>query len=123
MAGKPPRRDEYGIAPEREACSPRVSRQPDPRRARDPPPLRRADRNRRSLDVRARLDLDKGDRTASLGDEIDFAARHDKPAIENLVALEAQQHRGDLLRLEPEQMSAAPTLGPLNPAFASHRRR
>ena len=80
MPGKAPGRDEYGVASKGEAGRPRVPRQPDPRGSRNSPPLRRADRNRGDLEISARFDLDKGDRSAPSRDEIDFAARYQQTA-------------------------------------------
>jgi hypothetical protein len=88
MTGKPAGRDEYGVAAKGQARRPRVSRQPHPRRPRDPALFGRADRNRGDLNVRAGLDLDEGDRAASFGDEVDLAAGNDEPAGENPVALQ-----------------------------------
>jgi hypothetical protein len=93
VTGKPPRRDEDGVAPQRKARRPRVSREPNPRRARDSPPLGRADRNRRHLEIGPRLDLDEGDRVASSRDEVDFAAGDDEPPCEDRITLEAQKQR------------------------------
>ena len=95
MTGKAPGRDEYGVASKAEFGRPRVPRQPDPHGSRDSPPLRRADRDRGDLEISARFDLDKGDRTAPSRDEIDFPAGYRKPPRENRVALEAQKQRGD----------------------------
>src|SRR3984885_6446611 len=121
VTGKASGRDEYGVAPKGQARRPGVPRQPYPRRTGDSPPLGRTDRDRRALHVRARLDLDEGDRAASFGDEVDFAAGDDKPARENPIALEAKHERCDRFRLEAKKMGAAPALSPLGAARAAHR--
>ncbi len=89
MTGKTPGRDKYGVASKGEAGRPRVPRQPDSCGSRDSPPLRRADRESGDLQIGARFDLDKGDRTAASRDEINFAARYREPPRENRIALEA----------------------------------
>src|ERR1700722_1361846 len=88
VTGKPPPRDEDGVAPQGQACRPRVSREPYARGAGDPPPLSRADRNRRDFEIGPRVDFDKGDRAAAPRDEIDFASGDDKPPRENRIAHE-----------------------------------
>jgi hypothetical protein len=90
MTGKPPARNEDGVASQRKPRRPWVSREPHPGGARDSPPLGRADPNRRDLEIGPRLDLDEGDRAAASRDEVDFAARDDEPAREDRIALEAQ---------------------------------
>src|SRR5258708_4342397 len=70
VTGKPPVRDEDGVAPQRQARGPWVSHEPDARGAADSPPLGRADCNRRGFQLRPRLDLDKGNRAASSRDQI-----------------------------------------------------
>ena len=65
VTGKPAGRDEDGVAPQGSGPPPRVSREPDPRGARDSPPLGRADRDRRDFEIGPRFDLDEGDRAAS----------------------------------------------------------
>ena len=98
MTRKAPGSDEYGVASKGEARRPRVPRKPDPCGSRDSPPLRRADRESGDLQIGARFDLDKGDRTAPARDEINFAVRYRKPPRENRIALEAQKQRGDRFR-------------------------
>jgi hypothetical protein len=61
VTGKSPVRDEDGVASQRQARRPRVSREPDARGAADSPPLGRADRNRRDFQVSPRFDFNKGD--------------------------------------------------------------
>jgi hypothetical protein len=121
VAGKVPAPDEHGVAPQRQACRPRVPRQPHPRGARDAPPLGGADRKRRGLEIGARLDLDEGDHAASAGDKIDLAAGDDEPPGEDRIALQTQQQRRNRFGLEPIEMRAAPTLRNLVGA-APHRR-
>ena len=121
MPGKAAGGDEDGVAPERHARRPRVSREPHARRAGDPPPLGCADRNRGCLEIGARLDLDEGDHPAAAGDKVDLAARDGETLGEDRIALEAQQPGRDRLGLEAITMRAAPPLGPL-PSAAPHRR-
>ena len=121
MPGETPGGDEYGVASKGEAGRPRVPRQPDPRGSRDSPPLRRADRNRGDLEISARFDLDKGDRSAPSRDEIDFAARYSKPPFENRIALEAQKERGDRLGLKAKKMGAPSAPPSLDGALSAHR--
>jgi hypothetical protein len=77
VTGKASGRDEYGVAPKGQPRRPRVPRQPDPRGAPDPPLFRHADRDRGDFNVGARLDLDKGDRTAPSCNQVDFTAGDD----------------------------------------------
>ena len=121
VAGKAPRRDEYGVAPQRQARRPWVPREPDPCGARDSPPLGRADRNRRDLEIGARLHLHKGDRAASSGDEVDLAPVDDETPGEDRIALEAQDERRDRFGLEAIKMRAAPALRALVGVAAPHR--
>ena len=81
MAGKPPGATKTAsprkVSPAAHGFAPAI-------RARrgDPPPLGRADRNRRDFEIGPRLDLDEGDRAALARDEVDFAAGHDEPPRE-----------------------------------------
>ena len=61
MTGKPPSRDEHGVAPQRQARRPWVSHEPNARGAGDSAPLGCADRNRRDFEIGPRFDFDKGD--------------------------------------------------------------
>jgi hypothetical protein len=88
VAGKPPARDEDGVAPQRQASGPWISREPDTGGAGDSPPLRRADRSRRDFQISPRFDFNKSDRAATSRDQIDFASRDDKPPREDRVALD-----------------------------------
>src|SRR5208337_2760780 len=108
------------VASKGEADRPGVARQPDPCGSRDSPSLRRADRDRGDLQIGARFDLDKGDRTAPSRDEIDFAARHREPLRKNRIALEAQKQRGDRFGLKAKKMRAASAPLPLAGALSAH---
>jgi hypothetical protein len=74
VAGKPPGRDEDGVAPQIQGRRARVARKPDARRPADAASLGRGDRLSRCVEVVARLDLDENDRRAAPHDEIDFAS-------------------------------------------------
>ena len=116
--GKPPPRDEDGVAPQGQARGPWISREPDARGASDSPPLRRADRNRRDFQISPRFDFNKGDRAAPSRDEVDFASRHDEPPRQDRIALEAQKQRRNRFRFEAVKMRIAPALCPLvGPGF------
>jgi hypothetical protein len=88
VTGKPPPRDEDGVAPQGQACRPWVSHEPYARGASDSARLGRADCNRRHFEIGPRLDFDKGDPAASLRDEIDFAAGDDKPPRQDRISFE-----------------------------------
>jgi hypothetical protein len=61
VTGKPPPRDEDGVAPQRQDRRPWVSHEPNARGASDSPPLGRVDRNRGDFQIGPRFDFNKGD--------------------------------------------------------------
>src|ERR1700722_20096034 len=61
VTGKPPARDEDGVAPQCQTRRPWVAHQPNACGPGDSPPLGRADRDRRDFQIGPRFDFDKGD--------------------------------------------------------------
>ena len=123
MAGKPPGRDEDGVAAQIKVAAQGL-RASQTRAAR---PMRRrlvsVIAKCRGVEVVARLDLDEGDRRAAPRDEVDLAAGGGEATIQHLVTLQPQQQRGDRLRRRPNRCARRRALAGRAAVTAASRRR
>lgn len=121
MARPAPGRDQHHVEAHVEAAERGPGRDEKPGRADEAFALAGQQRLGGAVEAGARLDLDKGDRPATAGNEIYFAGSGPDAPGEDAITLETENERGQRLRAQARLMRGPTPSGPIPRRTTPHQ--